>query len=254
MRRINLMRLCLVALLATAGVAVSSASAAEPELFECAKAAKVGKETPTGEFSDKNCSVPVEGGKYKLQPGIGKAKVFQFTGKRSTHHVPAVGGEITCATVKGSGKYTSTTSLGDVVFTWRTCTNGGRRCTSAGATAGTIVTNPLEGNLGYISKSPLNVGVDFKGEGGKDIEDFTCEGLVYETGGSLIGEVGGDINKFNTAVENDFTVGGEDLQEAKKFEGGPKDVLETSINGSPPLEAGVQAALLARGENLEIKA
>jgi hypothetical protein len=252
--RLKIVGLCLIAMFSLAAVAASGASAAEPELFECAKAAKVGKTTPTGEFSDKNCSVPLAGGKYKLAPGIGKAKAFKGTGKVATLHTPAVGGEVTCKTNKSVGKFANNTTAEKVIATFSTCTSAGKKCTSAGAKAGSIVTNPLGGKLGYVSKSPLVVGQELIGEGGKDSADFTCEGLVIETKGGVIGEVTGNINKFSKTTENIFAVEGANLQKIKKFEGGPETVLETSINGSPLLKSGQQATVKVAGENLEIKA
>jgi hypothetical protein len=254
MRRINVMGLCLVAIAALASMAVASASAA-PELFECAKAAKVGK-SYTGKFNDKNCSEANPGGtgKYELQPGIGKGKAFKGSGKVATLHTPAIGGEVTCKTNKSSGKNSSPTHQSGVIAEFKTCTSLGKKCTSAGEKPGTIKTNPLEGSFGYISKSPLKVGVDLVGEGGKDSADFTCEGLVIETKGAVIGEITGNINSFNKTTSNIFAVTGEGFQQVKNFEGGPNTELTSEVNGSGPFPSGQQATVTVKGENLELKA
>jgi hypothetical protein len=254
MRRIKVMGLCLVAVAALASVAVSSASAA-PELYECAKAAKVGK-TYTGNYNNKSCSEPnsKNEGKYQLQPGIGKAKAFKGSGKVATLHTPAIGGEVACKTNKSSGKNSSTTHQSGVIAEFKTCTSLGKKCTSAGEKAGTIKTNPLEGSFGYISKSPLKVGVELVGEGGKDSADFTCEGLVIETKGAVIGEITGNINTFNKTTSNIFAVTGEGFQSVKNFEGGPNVELVSEVNGSGPFPSGQQATVTVKGEELELKA
>src|ERR1700742_3734355 len=92
MRRIKMMGLCLVAVLAVAAVAVSSASAALPEYKVCAKATKVGK-TYTGEFTDKLCSAKsgTKEGKYELESWEA-AKKKGFKGKNGvstlTSYIP----------------------------------------------------------------------------------------------------------------------------------------------------------------------
>jgi hypothetical protein len=257
MRRIRIVGLCLVAVFATTAVAASSASAALPELYECAKAVKVGK-VYTGKYNDKKCSEKNEAGtgKYELQPGVGKGKVFKGKGKVATLHTPAIGGEVTCKTNKSEGKNSSPTTQSGVVAIFKTCTSLGKKCTSAGAKVGEIKTNPLGGVFGYISKAPLKVGVDLTGEGGKDSADFTCEGLVIETKGSVIGEITGNVNSFNKTTLNNFVVTASPafVQVPTKFEGGPTQVLQTIVNGSGPFESGQQAEVTVKGEELNLKA
>lgn len=258
MRRTRIVGLCLVAMFAMTAIAASSASAALPELYECAKAPKVGKFF-TGKYNDKKCSETNEAGtgKYELQPGIGKGKTFKGKGKVATLHTPAIGGEVTCKTNKSEGKNTSPTHQSNVTAQFKTCTSLGKKCSSTGhgeKKAGEIYTNPLEGDFGYISKSPLKVGVVLVGEGGKDSADFTCEGLEIETKGGVIGEITGNINTFNKTTENIFAVTGGGLQQVTKFEGGPTTQLETIVNGSGPFPSGQQATVTVKGDELNLKA
>jgi len=249
MRRMKMMGLCLVALFALTAVAVSSASAAEPAFYECAK-------TTGGKFSNKTCSAPGEGktGKYELKEGIGKGKIFKGKGGSATLHTPAVGGEVVCKSFKDSGFVNSPTTENKVISEFKTCTSLGKKCASPGEKAGTIKTTDLKGVLGYINKAKKEVGVALSAESGSVLAEFNCEGLEIVTTGSVIGRQLGDINTFSKTSESVFKVNGEGFQEVKNFEGGATQVLESKINGSGPFESGQQAEATNKGEELEIKA
>jgi hypothetical protein len=254
MKRMRILGLCLVAVFAM-GIAAASASAA-PTYYECAKAAKVGK-AYTGNSNNKTCTETNEKGegKYNLQPGRGKNKIFKGKGGAATLHTPTVGGEVKCSTSKDEGLVNASfTGQEKVKVIFGKCISLGKNCSSAGAKKGEIKTNALEGTLGYISKSPLKVGVSLKGEGGADSADFNCEGLVIETKGAVIGEITGDVNAFSKESTDIFTVNGEGFQTVKNFEGGSTEVLKSEINGSGPFESGEQTTTVNKGESLEIKA
>ncbi len=246
MKRMRIMGLCLVAVFSLAIVAASSASAT-PTYYECAKM--------TGGKYEKGCGK--EGGKggYALVPGRGKNKAFKGKGGAATLHTPAVGGEVKCATSKDEGFISASfTGQEKVKVIFGKCTSLGKNCSSPGAKKGEIKTNPLEGALGYISKTGPKVGVDLTGEGGKPSAEFNCEGLEIVTTGSVIGEITGGINTFSKESTDTFTVNGEGFQSVKNFEGGPTQVLESTINGSGPFESGEQTTTVNKGESLEIKA
>jgi len=257
--RLKIMGLCLVAVFALTAAITASASATEPGWYECHK---LTSKPYTGKYTDKKCSKEATAeekaagkkNKYELQEGVGKGKVFKGSSKgAATLHTPAVGGEVTCTSFKDEGKAALPNKVEKVVSTFSGCTSLGKSCTS-GAKKGTIVTHPLDGELGYINKGAKEVGVDLKAEGAGDLADFECEGLVIETSGSVIGRQTGDINVFSKTSSNVFQVNGEGFQEIKKFEGGPTDVLESKINGSGPFESGQQASATNKGEELEVKA
>jgi hypothetical protein len=250
MKRIKIMGLCLVAVFALAAAAAASASAA-PTYYECKKGAK-----GSGIYSDKKCSVNVGpgNGKYTLVPGRGKNKVFKGKGGAATLYTPAVGGEVKCATSKDEGFVNASfTGQEKVKVTFGKCVSLGKNCSSSGAKKGEIKTNPLSGTLGYISATGPSVGVSLTGEGGKPSAEFNCEGLEIVTTGSVIGPVTGDINTFSKESTDTFkTASG--VQVPTKFEGGPKEVLESLINGSGPFESGEETTAKNKGEELEIKA
>jgi hypothetical protein len=231
----------------------SAAAVAEPAYYECNKVAE-----GSGKYSNTKCSVLAEEGKgkYELEEGIGKGKAFKGSGGKLTWHNPSIGGVFECKTAKDSGKVTSPTEVAKVVITFVSCVSLGKKCTTTGQVAGTIKTAALHGTLGYISLSPLRVGIDLSAEEPEtNIADYNCEGLQRDTSGSIIGEQTGDINvKIERQFSWVFQVNGEGFQEIQKFEGGPEDVLEELVNGSGPFEAAIQATTVQKGEELEVKA
>jgi hypothetical protein len=259
MRRMKMMGLCLVALFALTAVAVSSASAAEPAFYECHK---LTAKPYTGKYTDKACSKEATSGekaegkknKYELQEGIGaKGKGFKGKGGKATLHTPAVGGEVTCKSFGDSGNITTPTTEGKVISEFKTCESLGKKCSSPGAKAGLIKTNPLKGVLGYINKSKKEVGVALSAETGSVLAEFNCEGLEIVTTGSVIGTIA-PVDVFTKTETNVFAVNGEGFQAIKNFEGGANQELVSKINGSGPFPSGQQAEAVNKGEELEIKA
>jgi hypothetical protein len=271
MRRIKMMGLCLVAVLAVAAVAVSSASAALPEYKTCVKAAKVGKEIPTGEFSDKNCSVKAAGGKYKLG-SFSEAKKLGFKGKNGVStldsYIPenestpwtggTVVGVVTCKSGKSEGEITGA-KTSTVTVEFKTCTSEGKKCTSAGQKAGTIKTALLSATLGYTSSKAVGSDVEAVSHGAS--AEFSCEGLEIVTVGSVIGVNSGNINTFSKEGTQTFNVNAKGGQEVVFGE-----FPESPITGSahflvskitPPgveLPSGQKTVSTLKGENEEIAA
>lgn len=257
--RLKMMGLCLVAVFALTAAISASASAAEPAFYECHK---LTTKPYTGKFTDKKCSVAAtpaqeaEGkvNKYELQEGIGaKGKAFKGKGGKATLHTPAVGGEVTCKSFKDEGHINTPTTENKVFSEFKTCESLGKKCSSPSQKAGTIKTNALAGELGYISKGAKTVGVLLKAETGSVLAEFNCEGLEIVTTGSVIGTIA-PVNTFTKTETNVFQVNGEGFQQIKNFEGGPNHELLSTINGGGPFPSGQQAEAVNKGEELEIKA
>jgi hypothetical protein len=224
MRRIKMMGLCLVAVLALAAVAVSSASAALPEYKVCAKATKVGK-FYTGKFNDKNCTSANEAGtgKYELK-NWEAAKKKGFKGKNGVStldsYIPeneatpwtggTVVGIVTCKTGKSAGEITGP-KTSTVTVEFKTCTSEGKKCTSAGQKAGVIKTKLLSATLGYIKAGVVGSDVEAADKGVSAA--FNCEGLEISTVGSVIGTNSGNINKISKEGVQTFSVNGKGGQE-----------------------------------------
>jgi hypothetical protein len=281
MKRIKTIGLCLVAIFAMGAIMSAGASAAEPEWAECTKAPKVGKSTPTGEFSEKNCSAGVAGGKYLLKSGIGKGKKFKGTGGPSVLHNKGPFGDnkVECLTSKDEGEIQAPNIEKNVKVTFKGCTGLGHPCTSTGAKSGEIKSGPYKGELGYISKPGKMVGVDLNNEStpGGVMAEFSCVVVNLQVVGSAIGVQSGDINVVSKESTSTFAVGpylGElespfgkftPLVNIPKFEGGPADILLTNSCGKFVEEllgkecsgfapSGQEGINNNKGENLEVKA
>jgi hypothetical protein len=242
--------LVVAAVVAAAGVsAIGAASAsALPAFFECHRGA-VG----SGKYSNGRCTTEVEEGRFELQEGIGKGKPFRGKGARSTFYVPEPNVEVTCRAFKEEGQVAAPASEQDLIVTFKGCESLGKPCTTAGAASGTITTFPLEGQLGYISMSPLSVGVALAPESGTDLADWSCEGVEIRTLGSIVFERRGDIDQIGHAWEDVASVTGAGAQTVTGFEGGPRDVLSTVIEGAGPYEAALKATAVDKGEWLEVR-
>lgn len=236
---------CLIGTLADAALAV------EPAFYECHKGA-VG----SGLYSNKTCSTLAEPGKgrYELQEGIGKERAFKGKAGKTTWHAPAVGAVMECQSATSEGVVSSPTAITEVVLKFSGCSSLSKRCTTAGQLAGTIKTNPLRGELGYISRPGQEVGIDLKAEAGTLMAEYNCEGLERLLSGSLIGLQTGDINSFSKDFTWTYEVNGEGNQRIRKFEGGPGVLSQELINGSGPFAAGIEGSFLNKGEELQIKA
>ena len=237
--------LALAVMFVAGAVTAVGAYASEPAFYECAKV--------SGGKYEKGCGK--EGGKggYVLREGVGSKPAFKGKGGKATLHTPAVSGEITCGSFKDSGKLSGPKTEDKIVSIFSKCTSLGKNCNSPGEKKGTIETKDLAGELGYISASKHEVGVDLKPESGERLAEFECEGLSIVVTGSVIGQVT-PVNTFSKEATVAFEVNSEKFQKYTALEGQPEDVLETAINGTGPYASGQECAAVDKGEELEIKA
>ena len=256
---------CLAATL-TAGAFASagaSASGTLPALYECAKVKPKG----TGRYN-KGCLVEGKHGvgenDYEVKEGFGKGKAFKAKGGGANLEVESVGG-IDCAKSSATAKFNSPTTGDDVVATFGDCEYSGHKCSSAGATTGTIVTKALKGEVGYLSDAELlspKVGVAFSPESGEVLAAFVCGPFVFEVTGASIAEVT-PVNKFGKEAVFSFRQKRIGVQEWQSFEGGPEQALRVwacEDCSKPHGESGTyfnadeQLEITAKTENLELKA
>jgi hypothetical protein len=278
MKRMRILGLALVAVFALAAMTAAGASASKPVWKFCAKAAKVGKETPTGEFSDKNCSVAAPGGKYQLEAGIGKGKGFKGKGGLAILHnvVPGKGDiKVECQSFKDEGSVVAPSGVDKVKSTFSKCKSLGAPCKTEGGKKETITTNSLAGSLGYLNKAHTAAGESLTNEaapGSGYLATFECEGLAkVRVHGAVIGALSpfGSISKESSSS---FTVGpflGElspgytPLVNPPAFEEGsePVGVLLTELNGPETgnewapeggLPSGQEGTAANKGEALEV--
>jgi hypothetical protein len=121
------------------------------------------------------------------------------------------------------------------------CTIPGARCQSPNGLPGEIVTQPLLGTLGYVTRAPKVVGLDLSEPTGGPLIVFSCgEDLRVEVFGSLIGRLT-PLNKTilpGAHMALKFAQK-EGHQAIKMLLGAPLDVPMTSVLGGPLQESGI---------------
>jgi hypothetical protein len=229
MRRIKIVGLSLVVVLAVAAFAASSALAAAPEFGRCV--AKAG-----GKYASAACTTEVAGKtKFEWEPGPGPNNKFTSAIKVGTvAKLETVGKQvIECTGETSGGEIKNAKEVAKVVAKFTGCTAIGQKCESEGAAAGEIVTNALGGPIGVEklgeTAAKNKLAEDLQGENAeKLVATFKCAGLPIIVRGSVLHPI--KSNKMvNTAVEKFAATKGK--QKPEKFVGEPKDVLESSLAG-----------------------
>jgi hypothetical protein len=205
--------LCLVAVLAVAAIAATTASAGLPEWGKCV--AKPG----TGKYEDSNCTVKAHGtaGKqYEWEKGSKRPNVpFEGTnvgtgGVLSADYAhcylegqgdvvgysrarcEAAGGtvyegyedKVECEGERNTGETHGANQIVNVTVKFTGCKLFGSVPCSNGENEGEINVNPLKGELGYINKAEKAVGVLLEPATKKsDFVTFNCSGILVITVG-----------------------------------------------------------------------
>lgn len=235
MKRIKIVGLALVAVLAMSIVA-SSASAAGPVFYTKATVGTTAANVP-------------------------------FTGTLGAAFLEGKGGtKITCKAGSAIGEVTGPTTTKGNVTKFTGCETGGVPCENAAA--GEIVTNTLQGTLGNVvkEKTPAIRLYDEAHGRGSALANFSCAGgaVAVEVKGSVIGSLTGAAGK--TPAEGKFAASNKlEFQESKgvqkysEFVSGEgeagKEQLESSVGGGPFEESGqsVTATLVSTPkENLNM--
>jgi len=278
MRRIRMAGSCLVAGLALAAIGASSASAL-PEIGRCV--AKAG-----GKYTEGKClKKTTTGGTFEWLKGTGGKNKFSATSGEAVLEGES-GTKIVCTASTAAGKYDedgtahAIKGVEDVVAKFTGCEDPGigKICHSSGQGEGVIVTESLEGNLGYIKKSaPKSVGQELhpKTKGGP-FAIFECglpaSGGIKVTvqenksgapgskeGGNCIISKLTEFNVMSTSVGDVYAASGPGKQAVQHFENlkPPFCNLETEFAVFPaPFERSTQAEIaeVFSEELLEIKA
>jgi hypothetical protein len=166
------------------------------------------------------------------------------------------GSRVECLGLTASGEYSGTNTVSDLRTTFTGCElklekaeKVGTSCASAGASAGEIVVNPLEGELGLITKQAEPVkdtaGIALFAASGP-IAEFTCGAYSIVVTGSIIHQV--SVNKM-LLEENEKFDQSKGNQSVENFYGGEQDVLTSTIDGFFKFKSG--EALLTRLVNHE---
>jgi hypothetical protein len=212
MRRLGMLLSVLALGLAAASLASATAMAAgTPEWFECVKNKTAGK-------LEKGCAK--EGGKagYEAKPGLGGAAAF--TAKGASTVLRAVGGhEVTCASFAEEGERVMPNLLKNLTITFKSCFATGTTAKCYGQEEGEttkfkeVTSETLAGELGYVSHSPLKVGLKLVNQaepGGLLIQKIYCGGsaVFHERWrGSLTGELRGAVNVSSNKATLAYVLG-----------------------------------------------
>jgi hypothetical protein len=252
MKRIRIMGLALVAILAVGGVSVASASAALPELGRCSKLTPevVGKrKVYHGLYSNKSCTrlQSKKAGHYEWTAGPGTANKFYASITEPVFET-VTGGRMVCSVLILKGEYlTEKTEKASISIAG--CENAAKQpCQTEPAKEGLIEgLSELEGTLAFIrgGEKPI-VGWDLKHE--TDLFTFECGKLpevgdLQEMEGSVIGAVekGEESNLDRMNIDSLVAYKAKSgAQEPEAFEGGEKDTL---IDSSPIAKTTEQTGL-----------
>jgi hypothetical protein len=153
---------------------------------------------------------------------------------------PEGAGEVTCTSGTAAGEITTAVS-GHMTAVLTGCATEGQQCHSAGQPEGTIATEELATELGYINRTNGEVGTEFKPASGEFFAKFDCPGTpdIYI---ALKEAVIGRLEPVNVVATSGALnlKGALARQEVEKFQGGAKHTLlfEVSTEGQAGFEKG----------------
>ena len=225
----------------------SYVKSAAPEFGRCVKVAK-----GAGKFSNAVCTTEKAEGSYEWVPGTVKSH-FTLAGAETATLETVTKTKITCTAQSGSGQYSGTKEVANVVLKLTGCVLGTQKCTSSGAAVGEVVTNGLEGSLGWQEFETGSAALDLQATGGGGpIASFICGGTLVAIQGSVVVPV--KANKMLESTTLKFTQS-KGKQKPEQLEGEPIDVLETSFFGGGFEQTGLGVTLTQTSEEaVEINA
>jgi len=226
-------------MLATALAATSAAAFSAPEVGRCVKVA-----AQAGKFSSSSCTKEKAGGSYEWEPGAIKTK-FVTTGGLGT--LATVNGlTVVCRTEESGGEYSSPKAVAGVTVKFTGCESAALKCSTTGAGEGEIVTNLLEGRIGFESAPKHKIAFDLyptAADGGLYVSFHCGVALHLTVAGSVLVPVspvdkmiGPGLATTHLTLKYSAKKG---HQKPEHFEGEPNDVLITELNGEKPEQSGI---------------
>jgi hypothetical protein len=228
-------------------VAASFGGSGPPDFGRCVRLG-----SKTGGFTNSSCSARSEtkAGNYEWRRGVTQAA---FTLKAGTATLEgASGSRVVCATEAGSGAYSGSTELANVVLRFSGCESTGHKCTTPGLAEGNLESKKLEGILGWESKSSKKVALDLypPGKTGPFMEYRCVGGVPIIVSGSLLAPIKAHKMAVTFPMKYKAHKG---IQKPQHLEGEANDVLTASLNGEATEQVALTtAATLINEEALEI--
>jgi hypothetical protein len=219
-----------------------------PEFGRCLKVA-----AGTGKYGNAACTQAGGQRTYEWFPGVVKKAFTTALAKGGVTFETVKGTKLTCKGESGTGEYSGTKTIGNVVLKFSECEQLGQKCSSQGALEGQVETKALEGVLGFIksTESLKRIGLALfpVGKAGAFME-FSCGGFAGSIRGGVI--VPATRNIMQTSTKFVF-VASKGKQTPESFESQPKNVLEASFALSPFEQVGLTLEVtLANQERVEM--
>ena len=226
-------------------------TAEAPELGRCVKLAKGVK----GKYATAACTSAATAEKFAFEwePGPGPKAKFTTSVKALTVATleTVARKQVVCTGQASTGEYTGSKTVGNVIITFTGCAMGASKCASSGAEEGEVVTKALEGVLG-IEKTSTEGPVKNKialdlfpvGKTGPLME-FSCGLTPVSVQGSVLDPV--KSNKMASLATLKYTESA-GKQKPERFEGAPKDVLETAFGEAAVEQSGLKLTTIETDE------
>lgn len=225
---------------------------AAPEFGRCVDLA-----AGSGKYSSAACTKV--GGKdaFEWDYSLGKAHFTTRLANGTVKLETAKAFKITCTGETGTGEYTGLKTVGHFVITLTGCEEATQACSSAqagigeaGLATGEVVSGTLEGVLGVEkagSKSASNriaLALFPAGRTGSLLQ-LDCGSASVAVDGAMLVPVVANKAVSSAALKFAATKG---KQKLESFVGGPKEVLEASIDGAGAEQMGLTASLTETSE------
>ena len=226
-----------------------------PEYGGCSKVAKGSH----GKFATAACTSLYTTGTSSYEWFGGAPPQAKFTTKLKEKAVvtfeTASKTKVVCKGETGTGEYTGTKTVGNAVDTFTGCESQKykqlqkSKCNTANHAEGELVTSTLEGVLGWDSKPLKTVANDLYpvGHFGPLLE-FSCAGVSVQVQGSVIVKVASGKMLPLTKTETVTFASSGAKQTPERFEGGVKDVLESSFGAGAFEQTGLKMTTIQTSE------
>ncbi len=238
-------------------IAITAAAwATAPEYGRCLK-----QNTGSGkQFRDSKCTKEVATGstkdKYEWLPGAGKRK---FKSSGGVGVLTTIGGAgVECKSESSAGEFVEGNNKEEagVFVKFNGCKSVGNPCSTPGAAKEELITNELDGIVGWENKARKKTDLELypaAGDPNGYFIEFSCLGLVVKVRGHVLVPI---KNDRMTSTETLKFVAKKGVQKPEKWEESAEPaILEASFKGGPFEQAGQDIISTVSGEEeLELNA